>query len=152
MDDVVLVRRIECLSDLDGNVEQLVSLERLVLDHVVERLPLEQLHDDHPIFVMLLDVVDGANIWMVQRRSRARFLQKALQRALCLVELRRKKLDGDVASQQGVLRFVNHTHAAAAQLGHDRILPDGPTDHRKAPLALMWYLAPQPPLPALSRY
>ena len=47
---------------------------------MLERAPFEALHGDEPTALALADFVDGANIRMIQRRSRLRLALKSLQR------------------------------------------------------------------------
>ncbi len=64
--------------------------------------------------VVPADLVDRANVGMVQRGGGARFAAKALERLRVVGNIVRKKLDGDEAAELGVLGLVDHAHAAAA--------------------------------------
>ena len=50
------------------------------LNHVLQRFAAEALHDNEELPFVLTNFVDGANIRMVERRSRARLAPKSLQR------------------------------------------------------------------------
>ena len=64
---------------------------------------------------MFFDLVNGADVGMVQGRSRACFGLKALQCTGIARQFFGKKLQGDAATQLQVLRFVHHSHAPAAE-------------------------------------
>jgi len=63
---------------------------------------------------MLTELVNGADVGVVQRRGCLRFMFEALQ---CVRVGRRfagQKLDGDSVAQLEVLGAIDHTHTAAA--------------------------------------
>ena len=72
--------------------------------------------------ILLANIVHGANIRMVQGRSRLRFQLKPRERLRIARHLRRQKLEGDKAMQPQVLGFIHHAHTSAAQLLHDSIM------------------------------
>ena len=77
---------------------------------------------------VLSDLVDGADVGMVQSRGRAGLAPEALQSLRVVRKLVGKKFQGDEAPELGVFSFVNHAHPAAAQLVHDAIVRDGLPD------------------------
>ena len=71
---------------------------------------------------MLPNLVDGADIGMIQCRCGAGFAQEALISLPIFSDVIGKELEGDEVVQLGVLSLVNHTHAASAQLLKDPIM------------------------------
>jgi hypothetical protein len=67
MDNFLLMRRIERIGNLDRQFEQVGQFERLAGNPVLQRAPLEQLHREEPRPLVLADVIDRADIGMVQR-------------------------------------------------------------------------------------
>ncbi len=65
---------------------------------------------------MLPNLIDGADIGMVQGGSCLRFPLKPGQRLGVFGYRIRQKLQGDKAAQGYVLSLIDHTHAAAAKL------------------------------------
>src|SRR5262245_61772756 len=64
---------VERLRDLDCNTKCLGNRQRTLPDAVRERLPFEILHHQVVDAVLLADVIERADIRMIQRRDRASF-------------------------------------------------------------------------------
>jgi hypothetical protein len=77
----------------------------------------------------LADLVDHADIGVIEGSCRFPFTQKALLVLLALEKVRGKKLQSDGAVEIGVLGPVNHTHAARAEFLEDAVVRDGLADH-----------------------
>jgi hypothetical protein len=87
-----------------------------------ERLPLQQFHGDEGTPIGLIDLVDRADVRVVQR---GRSLSLALETAegLRVVgEVVGKELQGDVATELEVFGLVHYTHATAANLAEDAVM------------------------------
>ena len=131
MDDAVLVRGVERVGDLDAEVEDLVGLERPADDEpVLQRFAFHQLHDDEGLPVRLVDVVDRADVRVLERGSGPRLALEALERLRVPRDVLGKELQSDVAPQARVLGAVDDAHAAAAQLLDDPVAGDRLADHR----------------------
>ena len=74
-------------------------------------------------------VLNGADVGMIQRRSRTRFAAEALQRSRITRHIVRQELERDEASQARVLGLVDDTHAATAELFDNAIVRDRGVDH-----------------------
>ena len=68
MHDALRVRGVQSVRDLNAQIEQSLDLQRLARDPMAERLPLQQLHRDKAAPIGLVNLIDGADIRMVQRR------------------------------------------------------------------------------------
>ena len=64
---------------------------------------------------MLSNLMDSADIGMIQCRCGAGFAQKALTGLPVVGDVIGQELEGDEAVQLGVLGLVDNTHAASAQ-------------------------------------
>jgi hypothetical protein len=73
MDDARRVSDIERIRNLHGEIQKLFQRERLALDAVIQRRPFQAFHDNEETVLVFADVVDGADVWMIQGRRRARF-------------------------------------------------------------------------------
>ena len=73
----------------------------------------------------LADVVDGADIGMVQSGGGFGFAAKTLQCLAVLREVVGKKLESDEAAEASVLGLVDHAHTAAAELFDDPVMRNG---------------------------
>ena len=74
---------------------------------------------------MLTNLVDSADIGMIQCRRGAGLTQEALVGLLVLGDVIGQELEGDEAMQLGVLGFIHYAHAAAAQLFEDAVMRNG---------------------------
>ena len=79
--------------------------------------------------VIVLDVVNSADIGMVQLRSRASLTFEALQGLGIPDQVFRDELKRDAAPQPRVLGLIHHPHATAAEFSQDAIVRDCLADH-----------------------
>ena len=75
------------------------------------------------------NVVNRADVGMVQRRRRLRLALETRQRLRIARDVVGQELQRDEAVQARVLGLVDHAHAAAAQLLDDAVVRDGLADH-----------------------
>src|SRR5438128_10090494 len=73
--------------------------------------------------IFFADVMDGADVRMIQRRGAARFTQDAPARGL-VVGRRVENLDGDLALQRFIEGQEHGAHRPAAELTFDLILAE----------------------------
>ena len=119
------VRRLERVGDLDADREQALELECRPRRHRLrERLPLEALHDDEVLPLVLLDREDRADSGMVQRGRGARLALETLQGRAVARELGRQELQRDVPAEARVLRLVDDAHPAAPEAADDGVVGD----------------------------
>ena len=79
MNDSGGVRRRERVGQCNRRLQQNGKVERALAQPLLERFALEELHDDERlVFRRFADVVDGADVRMVQRGDRPRFTLKPL--------------------------------------------------------------------------
>jgi hypothetical protein len=86
---------------------------------VAERVPINQLHHDERLIVVVLDLVHRADAGMVQSRRGSRFVQDAFRPESSGPLW--KQLDGDIPLQLLVVGAIHGAHATSAQLGGDAI-------------------------------
>src|SRR5207244_12092338 len=83
VNDTLGMSCLEPFRSLNGKVEELTHLERTVGDAVLQRCPFQKLHRDAGLGFMLPDLVNCADIGMIQGRGSARFPSKAFE-GLCV--------------------------------------------------------------------
>ena len=116
----------QSLSHLCRNVDGVVQRQRPPLDPLLQRLPLVVRHHEVQLPVGgLVDLVDRADVGVVESRGGLGFLQEPLLGRLVAGQVRREELDGDLALQARVLGRVDDPHAAVAELGADRRRAEG---------------------------
>ena len=129
MDDVLAVRGVERVGDFDGQAEQDVHFERTSGDAVLEGQAVEVLHGDEGLSIFFADVVNGADVGMVQGGGGFGFAAETLERLAVLGDVFREEFQGDEAIEAGVFGLVDDAHAAAAQLFNNAVVRDGLADH-----------------------
>jgi hypothetical protein len=98
---------------------------------VPQRLPFQQFHgNEGPAFVFA-DVVDRADVGVIQCGRGLRLALKTTEGLGITGYLVGQELEGDEPVEPGVFGLVNHTHTAAAQLLDDAVMRDGLADHGK---------------------
>ncbi len=78
---------------------------------------------------MLADVVDGADVRVVERGRRLGLALEAAQGLGILGDVVRQELQGDKTVEARIFRLVDHTHAATAQLLDDAVVRNGLAKH-----------------------
>ncbi len=129
MNDAFAVGRIERIGNFDGDGKKLLGLEGLSANPVLQGLAAEVLHDHKGTAIVLADIVDGADVGMVERRGSLRFTLETRQGLRIATELVGQELQRHEAVKAGVLGLVDHTHAAAAELLNDAVMRNRGLDH-----------------------
>src|ERR1044072_8538008 len=93
-----------------------------------ERLAFEQFHDDKGAPFVLADIVDRANVGMVQSGGGARLTLEALEGAL-VVEFVGQEFECDAAAEASVFGLVYDAHPTDAELAADAVVSDGTAAH-----------------------
>ena len=104
---------------------------------MLQRLTLEQLHGDERTPVVFINVVDRANVRMIQGRRVPGLPLEALQVFAAGCDVFRQKLQRDIAAELRILSLVNDTHSAAPQLFDNPVMRNGFTDHSSASRAIL---------------
>ena len=125
--DALRVRRIQPIGNLDREVEQFVDLYEFRPDPVLEGLPFEILHRNEGLAFIFADLINGANMGMVESRGGARFTLKAFQSLAVLGEMFGQELQGDESAELGVFGLVDYTHTTAAEFLKYPVVRDGST-------------------------
>ena len=100
-----------------------------------QRLPLDQLHDEEGLALVLVDVVDRADVGMVQGGGGAGLAPEPLQPLGIPGILLGQELEGDAAAEAGVLGLVDDPHAAAAERLQREVVGEGLADRDRARVA-----------------
>jgi hypothetical protein len=116
VDDPLIVCRLESRRDLGSDFEDLFDREGALADSVAQGIALDQFHDKVVDFVLVADVKEGADIWVVERRDGPSLTLESPQELLIVGKARRQHLDGDL-SIEAVIRGSPHlAHATGADL------------------------------------
>ena len=132
MHDALRMCRIERVGDFDAQLDDPVNferLERMPLDEMFERLPFEQLHHEELLPLVFADVIDRADVRVIQRRRRPSLALKALHGRRVPRQFRRQELDSHLPAEADIFAAVHDAHAASAQLFEDPVVRDGLAKH-----------------------
>ena len=109
----------EAVGGLRGDAEERLRRQRTVRENLPQRSALDELHRDELDAVRGTDVVDGDEVRVVQRRSRARLFLEALDPLGVRSDRRGQHLEGDVASEPCVTGAIDLAHPAGSESGDD---------------------------------
>src|SRR5216683_76009 len=127
--DSLRVRRIEPVSDLGANLQEFRYFNGLPANTVLESLALEQLHGDKRTAFELTNIVNCANVRMIEQGCGARFAPESLDRLSVLGNVVGKEFQCNIPAKARVPGFVDHAHASASQFFQDAVMQDGAPDH-----------------------
>jgi len=122
MDDAFGMRRIERVGNVDGDGEKGIELHGSAGDHVLQSFALEALHGDEGLAIFLADIIDGANVGMIQRGRGLRFTLEAHEGLRILRNSVGQKFQCDEAPEASVLGLVDNAHPAPAELLEDTVM------------------------------
>ena len=130
MDDPARVGGIERVGDLNGDRHDAGNLQRSLLHEVTQRLAFHELHGDERQSVLgLADVVDDADVRMIERRSGLGLGQEPLPAVRIVRQIRRQELDRRLPVEPCVFRQEHFPHPARAEPGGDAVVANRVADH-----------------------
>jgi hypothetical protein len=95
---------------------------------MLERDPVEKFHGDKCFAVLFTDIVDGADIGVVQSGCGLTFTLKTSEGLGIARNYFRQKFEGDETMKAGILGLINNAHPAAAESFKHGVMRDGLTD------------------------
>jgi hypothetical protein len=128
MDDALSVRGLERLGDLHAQLEKVSHRQRLAIDEVLEGLALHQLHRQEGLPRHLIDLIDRADVGMIERRGGTCLPLESRQRGGIIGQPRRQEFQRHLAAQADVLRLVHDSHAAPTQPLQNAVVGYGPAN------------------------
>ncbi len=96
---------------------------------MLQRHAVQKLHGDERLAVLLADLVDGADVGMVQRGRGLRLALETGQACGSWATSSGRNFRATKRSSSRVLGLVDDTHPAAAELLDDAVVRDGLADH-----------------------
>src|ERR1700691_2690666 len=137
MNDALGMQRFQRFRNLYSYVEDRVHFEGLAALHpLFKALAFQLLHDDEGMAIVVLDVVDGADVRMVQAGRRSRLALEAVQRLAVADHAVRNELQGHMPAEAQVLGLTNYAHASATDFPDNAIVGDRLADH-EGPVGVM---------------
>jgi hypothetical protein len=124
VDDALSMGSVECVRDLYSHREDLFNRKRLAFNAMFQRFPVPELHHDERLTILLAYVANSANVGMAQSGRGLRFALQARQRLGVARNFFWEKLENNKSAEPVVLRFLDDTHASAAQFFQDSEMRD----------------------------
>ena len=129
VDDALCVGSVQSIGDLDAQIEHRLDFQRLATDPVPERLALQKFHGDEGSPLGLVNLVNGADVRMIQCRSGLGFALKTAECLRAFGYIVGQELESHKATELHILGLVYDTHRAGAELLDDVIVRDGLSNH-----------------------
>ena len=127
MNDAFDVGGFEAVGDLNADLQKFRSGDGLPGDAVLESLALEKFHGDEGTAFEFADVVNGADVRVIEGGSGAGFAAEAFDGLRITGDVVGEKFQGDVAAEAVVFGFVDDAHSAATQFFQDGVVGNGAT-------------------------
>ena len=124
VDQAAAVRRGQRLSDFTRIAHGVVDRQGSAAQPVAQRLPFDVLDDEEVDAVVTADVVERADVRMIEAGDRASFLLEARMQARVRTQMGRQDLQGHGPAEPGVRGAVNLAHAARANQVGERVRPE----------------------------
>ena len=135
--DAVLMRVIEGFGGGDEDLQRGLQGEAAEpFEQQVEALAFDVLEDQVVDLFLLIDVVDAADVGMVETGGGLRLADEAVFGFRVVDELLPQNLDGDGTLEHGVMTFVHDAHATPPQLLQDVVPPDLRLKHIAAEISM----------------
>ena len=90
------------------------------VDEMLQRFTVQKLHSDKSLTFVFANLVNGADIRMVQRRSSLRLALEAFEGLMVAGYIVRQELESNETIEACVFGLINHTHAAATEFSITR--------------------------------
>src|ERR1700722_4041678 len=98
MNDSLGVRRVQRVGNLDAQIEQHLHFQWTPGNAVLQRHAFQKFHGDKGMSVLLADLVNRADVRMVQRGSSTSFAAETFERLRVARNVFREKFQSDEAS------------------------------------------------------
>src|SRR5262249_10829003 len=114
MDDAFAVSCIERIGDVNGDSEEGFEIEGAASDGVLESFAFQAFHGDVGAAIFFADVIDCADIRMIERRGGLSLALEADEGLRILGDGVGEKFQCDEAPKAGVFRFEDNAHPTAS--------------------------------------
>ena len=130
VDDAFRVSSVKTLGNLDGQRQNQLGFHWPPGNSMLERLPIQKLHRNEWLALVLANFVDRANVRMIQGGRRLGFALKATEGLRVFGYIVGQEFESRKAAEFQVLGFVNDAHPTAAEFFHDAVVRDRSADER----------------------
>jgi hypothetical protein len=128
MDYAFCVCCVECVCNLKGERQDQFGVHWPTANAMLQGHSVQKLHGDERVAVLVVNLLDRADIRMIQCRSSFGFALKAAEDLRVFGYLVGQELEGNKPAKLQVLGLVHHAHPTAAELLDDAVVRDGLAD------------------------
>ncbi len=121
MHDPARMRFVQGLGDLDSDLQRFLEGRRSPPQPVGQSFAFQMLHHQEADPVLRADIVQGADVRMIQRRNCPSLALHPLFEIEIVGEVCRQNLDGNIAPQPCIASAIHFAHAAGAERRQDFI-------------------------------
>jgi len=116
------VRGCQRSGDRDGIPENVGYRQAIRWNQLLECLAVDELHHDEVSPIVLVDLVDGDDVRMIQRRRSFGFVNEPLLARLVCQLLGTQDFDANETIEPQIAGLIDNTHSAFAELGDDLVM------------------------------
>src|SRR5262249_21589772 len=138
MNDSLGVHCLQGACDLKSNFRNRLSRHRPIEQALFQRLAVEKLHDDEMLALILIDVVNRANVWMIQCRCGGSLAPKTLQSQGIPGHFRRQKFQSHEPPKLRVFSLVDDPKTALPNDLQDTVMGNGLADYQCCVVPQLW--------------
>src|SRR5579864_8120261 len=99
-----------------------LDVQRLSRDTVLQGQPFQILHDDERLTILLSDLMDRADVGMVESGSGSRLVAKPFECLRVLRHVVRQEFQRNEATKLRILSLVDDAHPAPAEFLNDAVM------------------------------
>src|SRR5690242_15462380 len=107
MNDAFLMGGVQRVRHLNGQLNELLDRNRLASDLMLQSMAFQEFHDDERLAVMLGDLVNRADVGMIESRRCSGLSLESFQGLRTFRECLRKKLQSYVPAEANIFCLVN---------------------------------------------
>ena len=112
---------IKSVCDFCSDTKQMLQRKRAFAQARTQRLAFQIFHDQEADSVLLADIIELADVGVIERRNSAGFALEPLFGVVLVGEMLRKNLDRDRSFKPGVAGAVDFAHAAGTDRRADLV-------------------------------
>ena len=124
MNDALVVRRFHRIGHLREERKRFFDGDRTLLDALLERFALDELHHQKANAVVFLEAMKGRDARMIQRSKKPRLALEPRQTLFVLRERFGKDFDRDFTTELGVAGAINFAHPARTDEREDLVVTE----------------------------
>ena len=129
MNDARAMGGIERVCDVNSKRQQQIGFKGLAGDAVLQHDAIQKLHGDKCFPILLANVINGADVGMVQSRRSLRLAPKTGEHIWITRNIFGQEFERDKTLQARVFGLVDHAHPSATEFLDNAVVRESLADH-----------------------